>query len=196
MAKISTSTNIDWVQVEEQGSNPATPASTFGRIYAKSDGLYFIGDGGTAIGPLTAAYTEGARAYHDAAQAITTVTATALSLNQERYDTDTMHDTVTNNSRMTIQTAGKYLLVGNVRWAANDTGYRQTYFYLNATTNIGASRIQAVTGTQITIQTISTIYDFSASDYIELYVIQNSGGNLNVDTNGNYTPEFMAQRIG
>ncbi len=52
MAKLSTSTNIDWIQVQEQGGAPATPDSGYGRIYCKSDGLYFVGDDGVEIGPL------------------------------------------------------------------------------------------------------------------------------------------------
>lgn len=32
----------------EQGSNPASPASGYGRLFAKSDGLYFIDDAGVA----------------------------------------------------------------------------------------------------------------------------------------------------
>lgn len=40
--------------LDEQASNPATPASGFGRLYAKSDGLYFIDDAGSVTGPLGA----------------------------------------------------------------------------------------------------------------------------------------------
>ena len=40
------------ILVAEQGSKPSTPASGYGRIYAKSDGLYFIGDNGTEVGPF------------------------------------------------------------------------------------------------------------------------------------------------
>lgn len=53
------------VLVAEQGSAPATPASGYGRIYCKTDGLYFIGDNGIEVGPLagsssgTAASTDG-----------------------------------------------------------------------------------------------------------------------------------------
>jgi hypothetical protein len=66
MAKLSTSTNINWVQVKEQGSAPATPASGYGRIYCKSDGLYFVGDNGTEIGPLGAGGSGGALTSDDA----------------------------------------------------------------------------------------------------------------------------------
>lgn len=60
MSKISTSTNIDWIQVQEQGAAPETPDAGYGRVYAKSDGLYFVGDNGTEIGPLASASGAGA----------------------------------------------------------------------------------------------------------------------------------------
>lgn len=51
------------ILVAEQGSAPTTPASGYGRIYCKSDGLYFVGDNGTEIGPLGAS---GAGGLYDA----------------------------------------------------------------------------------------------------------------------------------
>lgn len=38
----------------EEVSDPSTPASGRGRLYAKTTGLFFITDGGTIIGPLIA----------------------------------------------------------------------------------------------------------------------------------------------
>lgn len=43
---------IDSLLFAEQGSNPATPASGFGRLFVKSDGLYLIDDAGTVTGPF------------------------------------------------------------------------------------------------------------------------------------------------
>lgn len=37
---------------DEQASDPTTPASGFGRLYIKSDGVYFIDDAGTVTGPF------------------------------------------------------------------------------------------------------------------------------------------------
>ena len=41
------SANIGHIQLAEQGSAPATPASGLGRLYAKADGLYYVDDAGT-----------------------------------------------------------------------------------------------------------------------------------------------------
>src|SRR5262249_52738845 len=54
------------------------------------------------------------RAYKTTAQAIPTGTWTPVQLDAEQFDTDTIHDTATNNSRLTCKTAGIYLCVGNV----------------------------------------------------------------------------------
>jgi hypothetical protein len=52
-------TETGFIQFAE-GSAPATPASTKWRIYAKTDGLYYIDDAGTEVGPLAAAGASGA----------------------------------------------------------------------------------------------------------------------------------------
>lgn len=43
---------INRIRLSEQGAAPSTPASGYGYLYIKSDGLYFKGDNGTEIGPL------------------------------------------------------------------------------------------------------------------------------------------------
>lgn len=40
--------------LDDQGSDPSTPASGFSRVYSKSDGLYIIDDAGTVTGPFAA----------------------------------------------------------------------------------------------------------------------------------------------
>jgi hypothetical protein len=40
---------------DDQGSDPATPASGFSRIYTKADGAYHIDDAGAVTGPFAAA---------------------------------------------------------------------------------------------------------------------------------------------
>lgn len=38
----------------EQTANPATPATGYGRLFVKADGVYFIDDAGAVTGPLAA----------------------------------------------------------------------------------------------------------------------------------------------
>jgi hypothetical protein len=44
--------------------------------------------------------------------------------------------------------------------------------------------------TYIPTQTVTTVYDLAAGDYLEVFAYQDSGGALNVQTNANYSPEF------
>jgi hypothetical protein len=136
----------------------------------------------------------GARAYHDAAQAITDSTQTALSLNSERWDTDTIHDTVTNNSRLTAKTAGYYQIEGNIRWAANNSGRREIYITLNGSTEL-ASVDEWTASAQTMDMNVSTTYSLSVNDYVELEVWQNTGGDLNVNSSTAESPEFTMTRI-
>ncbi len=137
----------------------------------------------------------GARAYHDAAQAISDNILTALSFNSERWDTDTIHDTVTNNSRLTAKTAGYYQIEANLRWEANNSGRREIGITLNGSTKIALENDWAVSGVQAMEMNVSTTYSLSVNDYVELEVYQNSGGDLNVNSSAAISPEFTMTRI-
>ncbi|NQW23332.1 MAG: hypothetical protein HQ475_07805 [SAR202 cluster bacterium] len=135
-----------------------------------------------------------ARVYHSVNQSITNATDTALAFDSERWDTDVIHDTVTNNSRLTCKTAGKYIIVGSVRWTSNVTGVRNTFIRLNGTTWLAFNMPDTNQGNVHAI-TVSTIYDLAVNDYIELMVHQTSGGALNLEATGNYSPEFMMAKV-
>lgn len=136
-----------------------------------------------------------ARVTHNANQSTTTGVSFTLAFNTERFDTDTIHDTVTNNSRLTCKTAGKYLVTGNVSFAANATGIRQLQIKLNGATTVGAVGWSA-SSAGTTDLVVVTLYDMAVNDYVELIAAQNSGGALNVLATGNYSPEFMMHRVG
>lgn len=135
------------------------------------------------------------RVYHNAAQALTTAVEASLAFNSERFDTNTMHDTVTNNSRITFTTAGLYVVTLNVTFASNATGNRVTTIRLNGATYL-AYDIRAAVNGDTTNVAVTTIYKFAAADYVEARCFQNSGGNLNVNSTANSTPEFAATWIG
>jgi hypothetical protein len=198
MAKISASTNIDNIQIQEQGSAPSTPSSGYGRIYCKSDGVYFIGDNGVEIGPLAAAaagYTQGARAYNNADQNSTSGAVLTVALNSELYDTDTIHDNSSNNSRLTCKTAGKYLIIANLTFAVHVTGVRYIDIYFGGATVLASLRILP-NGSQDDDLCVSTIYSLAENEYVELRAYQNSTATVAVKYYGNNSPMFMMQRIG
>ena len=76
----------------------------------------------------------GARAHHSSNQSITNNTFTVLSLNSERWDTDSIHDNSTNNSRLTCNTAGKYIITAGVYWGQDTSGERVLEIFFNGAT--------------------------------------------------------------
>jgi hypothetical protein len=145
-------------------------------------------------------YAPAVGVFHNANQAITTSTLTALAFNSERFDqvanaASTMHDTVTNNTRLTCRYAGVYDIKGCVVWAGNATGIREVDIRLNGATQLQQEKqINAGAGETVA-QSISRHYPLAVNDYVELMVWQTSGGNLNVNVVGNYSPEFSMVRV-
>lgn len=138
--------------------------------------------------------TPAARVYHSASQAIPDGANTALQFNSERYDTDSIHDNVTNNARLTCRTAGAYSIFGNASFADNATGRRFLEIVLNGTTSIARVCVTAVNGAG-TVVNVSTQYYLNAGDYVTLVATQNCGGDLGVDASGNFSPEFGMSKV-
>jgi hypothetical protein len=138
-------------------------------------------------------YQPAVHAFHNTTQSLVHATFTALALNSERYDTagnvaSTMHDNVTNNSRLTCRYAGIYLIISNVTWAVNSTGQRQVYIRLNNLTDIGRVAHAAY---QDPGQCVSVLYQLAVNDYVETRGYQDSGAGLNVTA-----VEFSMSRVG
>jgi len=135
----------------------------------------------------------GAAVYNDAVQNAANADWTELAFNQERWDTDTIHDNSTNNTRLTCKTAGKYVITGCFTFPANAVGERGARVYLNGTTTIAMS--QSLASAADSRMNITTIYNLGVNDYVELGGYQDSGGILVIPVTGNYSPEFRMQRI-
>ena len=138
-------------------------------------------------------YTEGARVYNSANQSIPDATYSVVAHDSESYDTDNIHDPVTNNSRLTCRTAGKYLIGAEIRWLANATGRRMVILRQNATNIVNMS--MGVPSAETFTQCLSTVWDLAVDDYLELTVYQNSGAPLDLQCSDCYT-HFWMHRIG
>jgi hypothetical protein len=115
-------------------------------------------------------------------QSINNTTDTAIIFDTEAFDTNTFHDNVTQNTRITFLKAGKYSGVCRATWSGtSSSGVREFYIKKNGTTRI-ADQIHAATpsnyDTTYALPLSNT--QFAANDYIELYGWQDSGGALNV----------------
>jgi hypothetical protein len=144
------------------------------------------GGGGTAIN---------ASVTRTASQTISNATDTVLNFDAEIFDTDGIHSNSTNNSRLTCNTAGLYLIGCSVAFVNNSSGVRALIPRLNGTTVIGYTNAIAVSG-NATGMTFSIIYQLAVTDYLELLVQQTSGGNLDVQQTTQWTPVFWMSKIG
>jgi hypothetical protein len=135
-----------------------------------------------------------ARVTHNVDQSIPNNAVTTLAFNTESFDTDAIHDTVTNNSRLTCKTAGVYAIFGGLRFASNATGRRFVLILLNGVTNIAIYSANADTGAQHQI-TISHMYKLAVNDYIEMQVLQTSGAALNAETSSDHSPMFGMMKV-
>lgn len=138
----------------------------------------------------------GARVYHNVNQSLATTTNTALAFNQERYDNDTIHDTAINNSRLTCNTAGKYLIWGIATFAGNVVGRRVLSIELNGSGTLLSYVGRWNGGGGLMGCLVMCEYDLIVTDYVELIAFQDSGGALNVNASGNYSPEFGMRKVG
>lgn len=133
--------------------------------------------------PAAGGSFKGCRVKQSTTQSVWT-TLVAIAFDAETFDTDTMHDNVTNNTRITFTTAWYYQISGVLNTDANAVaraGLRlnwTTYIYESSVGNAGASLANG--------DTIASIYQFSAADYIELMGYFGSTQNTKTGENGTH----------
>ena len=139
-----------------------------------------------------------ARAFNTAAFALTSGTAAVITLDSERWDTDTIHSTSSNTSRLTATTAGKYQITGHAEFASNvNAGRRRLEILLNGATVIASEDcpFNTATPSDAVRCSITTHYNLSATDYVELRANQTASATLNVNASSNYSPEFEMVKV-
>lgn len=132
-----------------------------------------------------------------AAQSIPNTTATVVTFSSEYFDTQTIHDLVTNTGRMTIPTGwgGQWMFGAGIGWATSTgTSYRTAAIQLNGTLTIASDR-RAPTG-DFPGHNLSTLYAVVAGDYAEVVVSQDSGGALNTGVASAHYPVFWCEWRG
>lgn len=117
------------------------------------------------------------RAWQNAAQTLTTAVFAVVALDTEDIDTEAIHSTVTNNSRMTIVTPGRYRCIAQASFAGNVTGLRYVGLTKNSTAVARTQASAAPAANNGSWQCAEEIL-CAVGDFIEMQVFQNSGGNL------------------
>lgn len=111
-------------------------------------------------------------------------TATAFSVpfpaGSVILDDLTWHSVTVNNTRITPNRAGRYLVIGNPAFAANATGDRRAYITKNGATSSVWARAIANGANSITVP-VTGVHDMNGTtDYLELQGFQSSGGALDL----------------
>jgi hypothetical protein len=118
---------------------------------------------------------------NSAAISVSNNTDQALTFDEEAYDTDAMHSTASNTSRITIATGkgGYYEFRWTGLWASNNTGNRRLKLRKNGSTEYQSSAL-TVKGDGLTGIATSIVVSANAGDYFELLAFQDSGGALDM----------------
>lgn len=124
-------------------------------------------------------------AYRNADKSTSNGVMTPYDMDLELYDSHTAHSTVTNNSRLIAPDPGIYGAKFQAKWAANVTGSRQVQIRKNAAGNPASGTLVFETADEPSAGNIGFVngtvdVQLSASDYIEMFTSQSSGGALNV----------------
>lgn len=114
-------------------------------------------------------------------QSVSTSNVTALTFDSEDYDTDTIHDNATNNTRLTVPTGvTKVRLSGQTVTSGISTGQFDVFIYKNGaafTPGSATSRLRhSGTSTNPAQNVTSSIISVASGDYFELMVAQYTGG--------------------
>lgn len=170
-----------------EGTEPSAPAAGKQRLYIDSTThkLKRTDSSGVDVtieGASSGATFHGCLATRTTDQTgVVTATDTVVAFNAaDISDSDAFHDTVTNNSRITIPTGldGKYHFSAYVIWdSASATGFRRVSLRKNGTT-LFAQQSMAGSSTFYEMQTVSIgPITMAATDYMEVVVHHTSGAN-------------------
>lgn len=127
-----------------------------------------------------------------ATQSIPNVTWTSIALDNERWDTDAQHDTVTNNTRLTCVVPGKYIVSGGISFASDATGLRYVRILQNGgSVAPGSTRSQNPISGDVTSMGTQSVIDMAQGAYVEFQVHQTRGSALTLGG----PPEFGMVRV-
>lgn len=140
--------------------------------------------------------------YRTAVQAVANTTWVVPTFDGEVYDTDDMHSLSVNTNRITINTAGLYLVTVTGYWnSSSTTGSRYATVTRNATTDdsngphIGSTYNEGA-GSAYQRINMSNVSTFAVGDWITLHLYQSSGGSINLSGAATASGGFLTGPLG
>jgi hypothetical protein len=137
------------------------------------------------------------RVSRSSTQSLTSGTEATLAFDTEQFDTNSMHSTVSNTERITINTAGIYVFSWGTQLSA-DTDYLVAYTYLRiggATIVAHGSSIGTYTDAVGPLLNGSCLYKCAAADYFEVRAFQRNTS-AGANTTQAATTFFAATWVG
>jgi len=119
-----------------------------------------------------------AHVHRSTQQLISTTAAQAVSFDVLDYDTDSMWNAST-PTRLTCQTAGKYLCTAQLAWTANTNAMRGVLIEVNGVIVAGGKQQPNPSSPEETLINCSWQGSMAMNDYVEMFARQNTGSTLN-----------------
>lgn len=144
---ISVDAEINKIRIKEVAS-PSTPASGYGYIYAKTTGLYFKGDNGVEIGPMSAGGGMQFAIYENVSIPVDSVASSAslepMTLAAEVVDSSGLFTLA--DSTLTCVVSGWYDVEADIAALDGSTfGDGTIYAWIDSDTTSGPSNLPATT---------------------------------------------------
>ena len=149
---------------------------------------------GDIEGLITESSSAGCRVFNAGNQIVSSRTWKELEFTSYRWDMGGFF-TSGQPTRLTIPDGGDgiYIVGGSVVWGTNSSSYRMLRVYLNGSTSLAE---QLTVGIGFTRQSVTTVYQLGAGDYVTLSAYHDTGAALDVIYSSNKSPEFWLQRVG
>jgi hypothetical protein len=169
----------------------ATAADAAARVAVGANDSMLVADSSESAG-LAWQIQPAARVYDSGDQSVSASSWTAVTFDSERFDTDSMHSTSSNTSRLTVPTDGDgiYLVGANLRLTT--TGEIRVRLLKNGATVIGQVSHSIDSGsppTNTDLQ-VQSLVSLSATDYIQVQAWTN--GAETIKASAQISPEFWA----
>ena len=135
------------------------------------------------------------RLSNSAVQAIANGAWTPIAFDTERWDNKNLHDTPTNNTIITIQEDGLYLITGGLSFAGTSSqGTRMIGIRSNGVNHLALSQFPGNGAYPVSVN-VTTLYYLYAGIYVELCAFQNSGASINTVVELYHTPELALVKV-
>ncbi len=159
-------------------TRPASPVEGQ-TIYETDTDRQLVWNGSAWLAPSVTYRPPSVKLERLSGQVISDANTATILWDDEAWDTDTMHDLSTNTDRITINTAGIYLVIGAVRYTAGISDDSSLTIRENGTLVVRDEGGPANTAGG---RTASVMLNLAVNDYLQMQVYQNNSANTSRTT--------------